>query len=144
MQVWVLGALEVSLTAASQILFSLSAGAASTVWHLSSQDPSTYPHGPFTIDYQTRCSLYHAVDSIWISHAFALVFIVLCYVRGRINGVSRQKSPNLPSLQSLPSIVLTTQTTCKSATYRRPCRMPTARRPVRDPCRSLRASPSWR
>ncbi|KAL1901811.1 hypothetical protein Sste5346_001514 [Sporothrix stenoceras] len=85
LQVWVLGALETSLTAAAQILFSLSTGAAESVWSLSSQDPSTFPLGVFVVDPLARRSLDHAVDSIWVSHAFALIFLVLCYVRGQVD-----------------------------------------------------------
>lgn len=80
-----MGALETSLTAAAQILFSLSKSAADHVWSLSSQDPSTFPLGVFTVDPAARRSLDHAVDSIWVSHAFALIFLVLCYVRGQID-----------------------------------------------------------
>ncbi|CAK7214645.1 hypothetical protein SEUCBS140593_002251 [Sporothrix eucalyptigena] len=83
--VWALGALEIGLTAAAQILFSLTTGACNSVWHIQSQDPSTFPSGPFTVDAASRHSLYHAVDSLWISHAFALIFLELCYVRGRID-----------------------------------------------------------
>lgn len=30
--------------------------------------------------------LYYAVDPIWISHTFAVIFLVLCYIRGVVDG----------------------------------------------------------
>ena len=72
MQVWLLSALETSLTAASQILFSQSITAATDVWIINSQDSSSFPDGHFTVDTTSLISLHHAVDSTWISLAFAL------------------------------------------------------------------------
>lgn len=91
MQVWLLSALETSLTAASQILFSQSRTAASDVWSITSQDPTSFPDGLFDVDPASLISLHHAVDSTWISHAFALTFIVLCYIRGTVDGICTHK-----------------------------------------------------
>ncbi|ORY56910.1 uncharacterized protein BCR38DRAFT_528290 [Pseudomassariella vexata] len=84
-QVWTLSFLEISLTAAAQILFSLLTTASEYVWRLDSQNLSSFPDGPFIVDQASRTSLHHAVDSTWVSHTFALTFLVLCYIRGTID-----------------------------------------------------------
>jgi hypothetical protein len=85
-QVWTLGFLETSLTAASQILASLSTNADQFVWGLNSQHADSYPSGEFIVEPAAQVSLRHAVDATWISHTFALTFIVLCYLRNAIDG----------------------------------------------------------
>lgn len=50
------------------------------------QDPATVPEGGFQMDWIARESLHHAVDSTWISHTFAVTFLVLCYVRNIVDG----------------------------------------------------------
>ncbi|ETS77307.1 hypothetical protein PFICI_11181 [Pestalotiopsis fici W106-1] len=85
LHVWTLGFLETSTTAASQILLSLATGASSFVWHVSSQNLTTYPADEFSIDPAARASLHHAVDATWISSTFALTFLVLCYIRRTID-----------------------------------------------------------
>ncbi|KAF4633767.1 hypothetical protein G7Y89_g4355 [Cudoniella acicularis] len=85
LQIWLLQALETCLTAASQMLFSLSNYGAEHVWRLESQNTSTFPSGPFPADPDALRRLYYAVDSTWISHTFAVAFLVLCYVRGMID-----------------------------------------------------------
>ncbi|KAH8895328.1 hypothetical protein GQ53DRAFT_49766 [Thozetella sp. PMI_491] len=82
---WALEFLETSLTAASQMLISLSVGADRVVWGLTARDPSSYPAGPFKVDPAARFSLHHAIDTTWISHTFALTFLVLCYIRNTID-----------------------------------------------------------
>lgn len=86
LEVWRLQCLETSLTAASQILISLSSHGRDYVWNLDSQNTSTFPVGPITADAEGSKRLFYAVDSTWISHTFAVTFVVLCYVRGVIDG----------------------------------------------------------
>jgi hypothetical protein len=86
LQVWLLQALEISLTAASQMLLSLSSYGHDYVWGVESQSISTFPDGPFYVDAAALKRLYYAVDSTWISHTFAVTFLILCYVRGTIDG----------------------------------------------------------
>jgi len=86
MQLWLLQSLETCLTAASQTLFSLSEDANKFVWELDSQSTQSLPDGAFLVDRVAVGRLCYAVDSTWISHAFSVMFIVLCYVRGTIDG----------------------------------------------------------
>ena len=81
-----LQSLEISLTAASQMLISLSSSGADYVWSLESQNIATFPEGPFSADNAALQRLYYAVDSTWISHTFAVTFLVLCYVKGVVSG----------------------------------------------------------
>ena len=50
------------------------------------RDPTTFPEGGFQIGWDARESLHHAVDSTWISHTFAVTFLVLCYARHIVDG----------------------------------------------------------
>ncbi|WVQ74841.1 hypothetical protein IAR50_004448 [Cryptococcus sp. DSM 104548] len=77
--------LEISLTAASQILLALSYAAPTCIWDLSSQKRDSFPAGPFEMDVEAVERLSYAVDYTWISLAFSVVFLVLCRVRGIIN-----------------------------------------------------------
>jgi hypothetical protein len=70
------------------MLFSLSTYAYDYVWNIDSQAVSTFPEGPFFVDSAAVKRLYFAVDSTWISQTFAVTFLVLCYVRGTIDGKS--------------------------------------------------------
>lgn len=97
--IWALGFLEISLTAAAQILFSVSSSASSHIWDTSSQDASTFPQGPFAVDPEARKSLHHAVDSTWISYTFAIIFLVLCYVRKAIDGMHHSIRDTDPTTQ---------------------------------------------
>ncbi|RDW62413.1 hypothetical protein BP6252_11846 [Coleophoma cylindrospora] len=85
LQISLLQSLETSLTAASQMLLSLSSHGAKYVWQLESQDTSSFPEGRFSVDAAALKRLKYAVDSTWISHTFAVTFLVLCYVRGTID-----------------------------------------------------------
>lgn len=85
-QVWLLQSLETSLTAASQMLFSLSTHGPEYIWSLESQDIFSFPEGPFEVDAKALGRLSYAVESMWISHTFAFTFLVLCYIRGAIDG----------------------------------------------------------
>jgi hypothetical protein len=86
LRVSLLQSLEISLTAASHMLVSLSCHGESSVWGLESQDISSFPNGPFRADASAVRRLYYAVDSIWVSHTFAVIFLVLCYIRGIVDG----------------------------------------------------------
>lgn len=101
MQLWLLQSLETCLTAASQTLFSLSEHANKHVWKLVSQSTQSFPDGAFLVDTVAVGRLFYAVDSTWISHAFSVMFIVLCYVRGTIDG-----KRNIPSRASFWSSML--------------------------------------
>ncbi|KAF2113898.1 hypothetical protein BDV96DRAFT_647399 [Lophiotrema nucula] len=101
-QLSILGFLETSLTAASQILLSLTTHASHFIWDLKSQSYDSYPSGDFAVDPVARKSLHHAVDATWISFTFALTFLVLCYIRARIDD----------DLQILGLSATTTSTTC--------------------------------
>lgn len=86
LQVWRLQSLELSLTAASQMLFSLSSLGEEYVWSLDSQNAASFPTGDFSADASAVKRLCYAVDSTWISLTFAATFLVLCYVRATIDG----------------------------------------------------------
>lgn len=88
LEVWHLKSLQISLTAAAQILFSLSTYGADYVWTLESQTATTFPAGKFHLNEYSLARLYYTVDSTWISLAFALTFLVMCYLRGLIDGMS--------------------------------------------------------
>jgi hypothetical protein len=68
------------------MILSLSAYGADFVWRLDSQSPSSFPDGPFHADPGSIGRLYYAVDSTWISYTFAATFLVICYMRGIIDG----------------------------------------------------------
>ncbi|KZF19673.1 hypothetical protein L228DRAFT_285614 [Xylona heveae TC161] len=104
LQVWLLQSLGTCLTAASQMLLSLSSYGAEYIWKLDSQNMSTFPDGPFEIDSAAVKRLYYAVDSTWISHTFAVTFLVLCYVRGAIDDDLRIRILN-PNASSNPSVL---------------------------------------
>ncbi|KAM0817789.1 putative Zn(2)-C6 fungal-type domain-containing protein [Seiridium cardinale] len=111
-QVWTLGFLETSITAASQILLSLVTNAHQFIWRVNSQSFSTYPRREFSIEPTARLSLHHAVDATWISFTFALTFLVLCYIRKTIDDdlqilgiptmdISTARAPSRPRPDSL-------------------------------------------
>lgn len=56
------------------------------VWNLESQNTTSFPEGPFSVDVAALNRLSYAVDSTWISHTFAVTFLVLCYIRGTVDG----------------------------------------------------------
>jgi hypothetical protein len=84
-------ALSISLTAATQIILSQSSYNADIVLSLKSQNPSSFPHGPYHVDRGSVGRLYYAVDSTWISHTFAITFLSICYIRGIIDGKNIHK-----------------------------------------------------
>ncbi|KAK3110968.1 hypothetical protein LTR53_014222 [Teratosphaeriaceae sp. CCFEE 6253] len=74
--------LEICVDAALQILLSLS-GAGSD---LSNATKAPYkPSEPLVLDKSTVQRLAYAVDSAWISHTFAIAFLVLAYIRGAVD-----------------------------------------------------------
>ena len=70
------------------MLFSFSILGADYVWLLESQNSETFPAGPYSVDGAALKRLYYAVDSTWISLTFSITFLVLCYVRGTIDGTT--------------------------------------------------------
>ncbi|KAH8698691.1 hypothetical protein BGW36DRAFT_149806 [Talaromyces proteolyticus] len=98
LQVSLLHSFEISLTSAAQILISLSIDGAESVWRIESQNRATFPEGPFQVDRAAVGRLHYAVDSAWISHTFAVTFLVLCYIRGAVdeNLQIRSLNPNSP------------------------------------------------
>jgi hypothetical protein len=48
------------------------------VWEIESQNVTSFPEGPFLVNANVIKRLYYVVDSTWISHAFSVMFIVLC------------------------------------------------------------------
>nr|XP_031861608.1 uncharacterized protein CI109_002838 [Kwoniella shandongensis]KAA5528680.1 hypothetical protein CI109_002838 [Kwoniella shandongensis] len=102
-----LQSLEISLTAASQILFALSKKASTYIWTLNSQDRSSFPRTVQCeretiteegcgVDEDAVERLSYAVDYTWISLTFSVTFLVLCYVRGMIGddlGISILSTP---------------------------------------------------
>ena len=77
----VLQSLEVCINAALHILTSLSEEGS---WLLQSQEPQK-PQSHLRMDGDAVQRLAYAVDSTWISHTFAVAFLILCYIRGIIN-----------------------------------------------------------
>ncbi|KAJ6155520.1 hypothetical protein N7470_006086 [Penicillium chermesinum] len=77
--------LNVSLSAAAQILISLSTFGSEYVWQVDSEISSTFPAGTLHADPFAIEKLYYGVDSTWISHTFAVTFLVICYIRGIID-----------------------------------------------------------
>ncbi|KAI2684543.1 transcriptional regulator family: Fungal Specific TF [Penicillium roqueforti] len=75
----------VSLTAAAQIILAQSSFKPDIVFSLDSQELSTFPGGTYNVDRASVSRLYYAVDSTWISHTFAIIFLCLCYIRGIID-----------------------------------------------------------
>ncbi|KKY23692.1 putative c6 finger domain [Phaeomoniella chlamydospora] len=85
LKVWALEALETSLTAAAGTIFCVSTSAIDLIWSLDSQNVSTFPDGPFVVDHATLKRLSYTVDSTWVSHTFAVTFLVFCYIKGVID-----------------------------------------------------------
>ncbi|CAI7594943.1 unnamed protein product [Penicillium palitans] len=101
-------ALSVSLTAAAQIILAQSTLKADIVFTLDSQDLSSLPDESYNVDRSSVSRLYYTVDSTWISHTFAIIFLCLCYIRGIIDeslqicsqGSSQEKGKILTRLPS--------------------------------------------
>ncbi|ORY35344.1 hypothetical protein BCR39DRAFT_584987 [Naematelia encephala] len=85
LQVSLLQSLEASINAAAQIIISLSSYGSSYVWTVSMDNEASWPLGPWSPDAEAVARLYFAVDSAWISHTFAVTFLVLCYIRGTVD-----------------------------------------------------------
>ncbi|OAL28712.1 hypothetical protein AYO22_02577 [Fonsecaea multimorphosa] len=83
--VWILEALETSLTAAMQIIFCVSTLGHDHVWGIDSQDACTVPTDRFAVDQTTLERLCYAVDSTWVSYTFAVTFLAFCYVKGLVD-----------------------------------------------------------
>jgi hypothetical protein len=85
MQLPLLQALDNSLTAAAQTIFALAKETNWQLWPTHCHSLTSLPTGPFTIDEVAIGRFRFAVDSAWITHSFAAVFLVLCYTRGAID-----------------------------------------------------------
>ncbi|KIW16284.1 hypothetical protein PV08_06335 [Exophiala spinifera] len=82
---WVLEAVETSISAATQIIFCVSTLGHEHIWSLDAQNASTVPREPFVVDKVTLERLSYAVDSTWVSYTFAVTFLAFCYVKGVVN-----------------------------------------------------------
>lgn len=101
------------------MILSLSSYGADFVWRLDSQRPSSFPDGAFYADPGSIGRLYYAVDSTWISYTFAVTFLVICYMRGTIDG---RKPPLTLFFGDHPILTrLHEQKICKFAPKRRGC-----------------------
>lgn len=86
MQLSLLQSLDTSLLAAAQTIFSLSNETNTQTWPSQSHSLPAFPLCPFTVDMVALGKFRFSVDSSWITHSFAAVFLVLCYTRGAIDG----------------------------------------------------------
>lgn len=77
-------ALDVSLTAACQTILALSEQATWETWSTHSSI-SSIPPGPLAINRTAVERISFSVDSAWVSHSFAAVFLVLCFARSAID-----------------------------------------------------------
>ncbi|PQE31226.1 C6 transcription factor protein [Rutstroemia sp. NJR-2017a WRK4] len=77
-------ALEISVTAASETIYALSEQSSWSTWPPTSL--SSLTRTAFTISEDVLFRFRFAVDSAWITHSFAAVFLVLCYARKAIDG----------------------------------------------------------
>ncbi|PYI03542.1 hypothetical protein BO78DRAFT_193882 [Aspergillus sclerotiicarbonarius CBS 121057] len=98
--------LATSLTAAAQILLSLSSNAADYIWQLDSRDRDSFPQGELEVDPAAVQRLRYAVDSTWISHTFALTFLVLSYTRGLIDDEMQIRTIDEPLLPPAPGSII--------------------------------------
>ncbi|RAK98738.1 Zn(II)2Cys6 transcription factor [Aspergillus ibericus CBS 121593] len=98
--------LATSVTAAVQILLSLSNGAEEYIWQLDSRDPASFRPGELEVDRAAVQRLRYAVDSTWISHTFAVIFLVLCYTRGLIDDEMRIRTIHDPLLPPPPGSII--------------------------------------
>ncbi|EED13760.1 C6 finger domain protein, putative [Talaromyces stipitatus ATCC 10500] len=79
-----LEALDVSLTAACQTILALSGQSTWATWSTHSSIPFI-PSAPLTVNRIAVERISFSVDSSWVSHSFAAVFLVLCFARGAID-----------------------------------------------------------
>ncbi|PWY83882.1 hypothetical protein BO94DRAFT_625431 [Aspergillus sclerotioniger CBS 115572] len=98
--------LATSLTAAGQILLSLSSNAADYIWRLDLPDCASLPEGELEVDPAAVQRLRYAVDSTWISHTFAVTFLVLCYIRSVIDGDMQVCTIGQPMLPPSPGSII--------------------------------------
>ncbi|TVY35694.1 putative transcriptional regulatory protein [Lachnellula subtilissima] len=77
MQLSLLQALDASLLAAAQTIFALSNETNTQSWTRQSYSLTSFPVCPFTIDETALGRFRFSVDSSWITHSFAAVFLVL-------------------------------------------------------------------
>ncbi|EEA19474.1 conserved hypothetical protein [Talaromyces marneffei ATCC 18224] len=77
-------ALDVSLTAACQTILALSEQVTWETWSTHSSI-SSIPPGPLAANRTAVERISFSVDSSWVSHSFAAIFLVLCFARGAID-----------------------------------------------------------
>ena len=73
------------LESSVQIILSLSSSIGSDVMDVN-YDSFRALSGPFTLDAATIDRLVYSVDSTWISLSFAVIFLVICHVKGLVDG----------------------------------------------------------
>jgi hypothetical protein len=72
------------------MLMSVTEQGSQVVWDLESQDPATFGQTDrLVVDQAVISRLVFSVDYVWISHTFAATFLVICYLRGAIDGKRR-------------------------------------------------------
>ncbi|KAK3632733.1 hypothetical protein LTR56_016203 [Elasticomyces elasticus] len=81
----VLQSLEICLSAALHILLSLSDVGTELLQQQAATQTLYQPSGPLKVANTATIRLGYAVDSAWISHTFAIAFLILCYIRGAVD-----------------------------------------------------------
>ncbi|KAI0470545.1 hypothetical protein GGR56DRAFT_668055 [Xylariaceae sp. FL0804] len=80
-----LQALDISLLAAAQTLYALSEQSSWQTWPTRAAALSRFPDAALTPDPDALRRFSYSVDSSWITHSFAAVFLVFCYTRGLVD-----------------------------------------------------------
>ena len=86
LQLHLLQSLDISVKTSAHILLALSDCGQALFAKYRTSGATEIPPGPFHIDRHATDQLKYAVDLTWISLTFATVFLILCYVRGVIDG----------------------------------------------------------
>ncbi|KAK5697999.1 hypothetical protein LTR97_006959 [Elasticomyces elasticus] len=81
----VLQSLEICLSAALHILLSLSEVGTELLQQHAATQTLYQPSGPLKVAITATIRFGYAVDSAWISHTFAIAFLILCYIRGAVD-----------------------------------------------------------
>ncbi|PQE14239.1 C6 finger domain protein [Rutstroemia sp. NJR-2017a BVV2] len=96
-------ALEISVAAASETIYAISEQSSWSTWPPTSI--SSLTRTAFTISEDALFRFRFAVDSAWITHSFAAVFLVLCYARKAIDDelqITHQLSRDISTLYPKP------------------------------------------
>ena len=86
LQLHMLQSLDISVKSSAHILLAFSECGQVLFTKYRTSGATEIPPGPFPIDKRATEHLKYAVDLTWISLTFATVFLILCYVRGVIDG----------------------------------------------------------